>query len=191
MNENEKGVSILDTPYAKSFIHKLENRNKGEGSVFDLFTAMKDVDIFLKWLEPTITPEIMEAMKFMLGVADQEGKSVLVEGVGEIDKSIASFVEALNRRGFATLSSCSGLSKEHPNKKARMSGYLSFLNEGAEYLLSIKEICKELKLPCEEGKAYFKPSLTVQFIGDFDEEIENKWKSFEKKLCIKEGRESL
>ncbi|PLS19544.1 hypothetical protein CVD28_03760 [Bacillus sp. M6-12] len=183
MSKKNTGVSILDTPYAKEFIKKLENRNKNEGNILDMFTSMEDIDIFLEWIKPTVTPEILETMKFMLGVADQEGESVEVEGIGLIDLSIAPFIQKLNKEGYETLASCSGLMKEHPKTKSdRLSGYLSFLNNGGEHLSLIKKICDELELPCQESQAYFKPSLTVRFRGETDAEIEEKWKSFQSKL---------
>jgi hypothetical protein len=188
LGKQEKGVSILDTPYAKELINKIHNYKKEEGkSVFDLFSSMEDVHIFIKYVEPTYPPEVIDALKFKLGVADQEGDSIIVEGIGEIDKSIAPFIEKLNKKGFSTLASCSGILKEHPKQSDRMSGYLSFLNEGQEYLSFIRDTCEELSIPCEESEAYFKPSLTVRFRGETDEEIEKKWTDFEKFLFKKEG----
>lgn len=61
----------------------------------------------------------------------------VIEGIGEVDTSIASLVRLLNQLGFRTVYSCSGLWREHKNidpavNKLLVDGYiclsLEFLN---------------------------------------------------------------
>ena len=137
------------------------------------FKTMDEVEAFLESLKERTTDNEYEAFKTVLGLADQKGEYVEVQGIGKIDKSIAEFIEQLNRHGFRTLSSCSGLMKEHLHATERLTGYLSFLRgkEGKR----IFEICSALGLPAIENEVYLQPALTVQLTGESDDEIEEKW----------------
>lgn len=177
---------ILETDHAKTLIEKFKNHHPSHGNVTDLLESMEDVKIFLAWIEPTSSPELFKAMKFVLGMAEQEGEAVEVEGIGLIDKSIARLVEKLNQKGYVTLASCSGLLSEHPPKNEQMKGYLSFrAGDGKEAF--IESVAKRIGIPVERGKTYFEPSITIRITGEDDAEREKKWAEFEKALKREEG----
>lgn len=142
------------------------------------FQTMQEVEHFLESLKDQTTKEEYEAFKSALGLAEQKGEYLEVEGIGKIDKSIAGLIQALNKRGYRTLSSCSGLMHEHPHATERLTGYLSFLRdkEGEKIL----EICSALNLPVTEGEVYLQPALTVRLDGNTDNEVEEKWN----RLCV-------
>ncbi|WCK57588.1 hypothetical protein PP175_26345 (plasmid) [Aneurinibacillus sp. Ricciae_BoGa-3] len=104
-----------------------------------------------------------------------------IEGVGLIDISIAPFVEKLNREGFTTLASCSGLMHDHTIWTKREDGYLSFLYEEKNSQL-IKLISEQLDLEYSEGECYLKPAFTLRFRGNSDEAVREKWRIFEETL---------
>ena len=102
-----------------------------------------------------------------------------VEGVGKIDKSISGLIEFLNRKGFITLASCSGLKLDHDDKDLS-SGYISFdleksgqkLNELIETALSLE--CASI----EVGDCYFRESVTLRFTGKDENDLNKRWKIF-------------
>lgn len=147
------------------------------------FESMEEVEEYLEQIRKSCTPEEYLAMKKVLGLADQEGEYREVEGIGKIDRSIADLVEELNVHGFQTLSSCSGLGKEHPVDAKPESGYLSFTkNSKAE---QIEFVSKKLALPLWDGEVYLKPALTVTVQGENDKEIEKKWEMLRSELLDK------
>lgn len=172
---------ILETNHAKVLIEKLKTHHPSNGNMTELLESMEDVKIFLAWIEPTTPPELFNAMKFVLGMAEQEGIAEEVEGIGLIDRTIAPIIRKLNEQGYATIASCSGLSKDHPNQKETMKGYLSFESDKQRDVI-IEAVAERLGIPIEKGKTYFQPSITLRFLGQSDEEIERKWRSFDKEL---------
>ena len=137
------------------------------------FISMIEVEEMLERLKKTSTPDEYRAWQTVLGLAEQQGDYRVVEGIGKIDSSIADFIEELNQKGYQTLSSCSGLKKEHPKEAKPPTGYLSFLHDSnAE---QIAEVCAQLDFPVIEGEVYLKPAITVTLRGDTDKEMEEKW----------------
>ena len=100
-----------------------------------------------------------------------------VEGVGKIDQSISGLIEILNRKGFITLASCSGLKLDHDDKDLS-SGYISFdleksgqkLNELIEAALSLE--CASIEI----GDCYFRESVTLRFKGKDENDLNKRWK---------------
>lgn len=114
-------------------------------------------------------------IKMVLGVAEQAGDYVEVEGIGKIDVSIADFIQALNEQGFKTLSSCSGLAKEHTKLDIpyRLNGYVSFVPN--EKIKEVKKAGKKRDLLVKEEEVYLKPAISLYLEGKSDAEIEGKW----------------
>lgn len=181
MRENDTQNPNLETERAKVLIEKMKNHHPSHGNLMDLLESMEDVHIFLEWIKPTTSPELYNGIRLLLGMADQEGDAVKVEGVGLIDKSIAPLVGWLNREGYITLASCSGLLREHPKQKEQMKGYLSFRAGGLNEAM-IETVASRVGIPVETGMTYFEPSITIRITGENDEERERKWAEFEKSL---------
>lgn len=102
-----------------------------------------------------------------------------VEGVGKIDKSISGLIEFLNRKGFITLASCSGLKLDHDDKDLS-SGYISFDLEKSGQKLNVL-IETALSLECdsiEVGDCYFRESVTLRFKGEGESDLNKRWKIF-------------
>lgn len=90
-------------------------------------------------------------------------KSQYIEiGVGKIDRSIASLIEFLNKEGFVTLASCSGMKSDHVEKDIN-NGYISFdSDKSGEKLNDLMKIAKSLGLNfIEEGDCYFRKAITL------------------------------
>lgn len=144
------------------------------------FSSMKEVEEMLEEMKKSSSPEEYLALKKALGLAQQEGDYREVEGIGKIDRSIADFVEELNRNGYQTLSSCSGVRLEHPKNAEPASGYLSFIQDNRAN--QIEGVCRELGFSIREGEVYLKPALTVVIEGRTDDEIVEKWRSLHSAL---------
>lgn len=102
-----------------------------------------------------------------------------VEGVGKIDKSISGLIEILNRKGFITLASCSGLKSDHEDKDLS-SGYISFDLEKSGQKLNVL-IETALSLECasiEVGDCFFRESVTLRFKGEDENDLIKLWKIF-------------
>lgn len=102
-----------------------------------------------------------------------------VEGVGKIDQSISGLIEILNRKGFITLASCSGLKSDHDDKDLS-SGYISFDLEKSGQKLNVL-IETALSLECasiEVGDCYFRESVTLRFKGEDENDLIKLWKIF-------------
>jgi selenocysteine lyase/cysteine desulfurase len=154
----------------------------------DHFSSMDEVKNWLERMKPYCTPEQYEAFKFVMGLGEQEGEYIEIEGIGKIDKTIASFVQELNQMGFHTLASCSGILEEHPQQTERISGYLSFLFDKEQSKI-VKQFAKELGLIYQEGECYLKPAFTIRIKGETDEEIRNKWRQLNEKFKSIKGNE--
>lgn len=178
--------TILETERAKVLIEKMKKHHPAHGNVTDLLESMEDVKIFLEWIKPTTSPVLYDGMRRFLGMGDQEGEAVEVEGLGLIDASIAPLVRKLNRAGYVTLASCSGLMREHPQHQGQMKGYLSF-RAGTSNEAVIEFVAKQIGIPVEKGTTYFEPSFTIRITGENDEERERKWAKFEELLIQKEN----
>ena len=102
-----------------------------------------------------------------------------VEGVGKIDKSISGLIEFLNRKGFITLASCSGLKLDHDDNDLS-SGYISFdLEKSGQKLNTLKEIAESLVCASiEGGDCYFRESVTLMFQGEERSDLKRRWKIF-------------
>lgn len=102
-----------------------------------------------------------------------------VEGVGKIDKSISGLIEFLNRKGFITLASCSGLKLDHDDKDLS-SGYISFdLEKSGQKLKALIEVAESLECTSIEiGECYFRDSVTLRFKGEDEDDLNKRWKIF-------------
>lgn len=141
------------------------------------FSSMVEVEALLRDIKETHPPAEYEIWKKLLGFGEQQGDYRELPGIGKIDRSIADFVEALNDVGMETLSSCSGLQKEHPAEFELSGGYIAFLDN--DNRSRIEQVCRELDLPASQSEVYLKPALTVSVKGGNDVEMERLWKRFE------------
>lgn len=159
---------------------KKEERGKRMSKPFkasDYFSSMDKIEEMLEGLKKNCNEEEFLALQKALGLAEQEGVYREVEGIGKIDVSIADFIEELNTRGYRTLSSCSGISSEHPiGSDEGVNGYLSLLLDDKRE--EVEEVCRLLELPVAEGEIYLQPALTIRFKGETDGEIGEKWEKF-------------
>jgi hypothetical protein len=161
-----------------------EDRGKSMTKPFkasNYFSSMDEVEKMLDGLKKHLDDEEYQVFKKVLGLAEQEGVYREVEGIGKIDVSIADFIEELNARGYHTLSSCSGISSEHPIESDEgVNGYLSLLLDDKRE--DVEEVCRLLELPVTEGEIYLQPALTIRFNGETDGEIGEKWEQFRTNL---------
>lgn len=102
-----------------------------------------------------------------------------VEGVGKIDQSISGLIEILNRKGFITLASCSGLKSDHDDKDLS-SGYISFdLEKSGQKLNVLIKIAERLEwISVEEGDCYFRKAITLRFQGEDENDLKRCWNFF-------------
>jgi hypothetical protein len=70
-------------------------------------------------------------------------KTVKIEGIGEIDESIAKYIEYLNKFGYKTIFSCSGLACDHNNEVKE--GYIYFMCS-EDKVSEIEKISKKLNI---------------------------------------------
>lgn len=139
----------------------------------DKFSSMEEVKEFLDKEKNNFTEEEYSLIKKVLGMGEQEGDSLLVEGIGEIDKSIVPLIKSLNDKELKTLSSCSGVFSEHPSWEEEQNGYIAFHLIHSE---EVKLAADELGLVYSEGETYFNPSCTIRVEGDDDTKMQ-KWSS--------------
>jgi hypothetical protein len=88
---------------------------------------------------------------------------------GEIDYSIAGLVDNINKAGFKSIYSCSGLKKDHPNREIKPDGgYISFLIQENELdaIAWIKNAAHRFNLTVEHTKISKKPALVVRIDKD-------------------------
>ena len=104
---------------------------------------------------------------------------VEVEGVGKIDKLISGLIEFLNRKGFITLASCSGLKLDHDDNDIN-SGYISFdLEKSGQRLKAFIETALSLEFASiEVGECYFRDSVTLRFQSEDENDLNKLWKIF-------------
>ncbi len=89
--------------------------------------------------------------------------------VGEVDYSIADIVEKINRAGFVSKYSCSGLMKDHPFKGVKPDGaYISFLYDENEddRIRAIENAAETLDLTVERSRFSRRPALVVRVDKD-------------------------
>ena len=112
-----------------------------------------------------------------MGLLDNQGVSRVVEIDGksiEIDCYIAPIVEELNRRGFKTLSCCSGLDEEHENVEYKPDkGYISFVFDVKLYDYLQNKLGNSYVV--KQSEAYLTPSIYVEVSGINDTEKKEKW----------------
>ena len=87
----------------------------------------------------------------------------------EIDYSIADIVEKINKAGFKSKFSCSGLKKDHPFKDVNYDGgYISFFHHenNLEALAFIEETAKSLRLTAEYCSISRLPALVIRIDKD-------------------------
>ena len=88
---------------------------------------------------------------------------------GEIDYSIAGLVDSINKAGFKSNYSCSGLKKDHPNREIKPDGgYISFLIQENELdaIAWIKNVAHRFNLTVEQTKISKRPALVVRIDKD-------------------------
>lgn len=88
---------------------------------------------------------------------------------GEVDYSIANLVDGINKAGFKSVYSCSGLKKDHPNCEIKPGrGYISFLIQDNELdaIAWIKNAAHRFNLSVEHTTIKNKPALVVRIDKD-------------------------
>ncbi|MDF3001416.1 MAG: hypothetical protein K0Q48_1535 [Bacillota bacterium] len=88
---------------------------------------------------------------------------------GEVDYSIANLVDGINKAGFKSVYSCSGLKKDHPNRETKPGGgYISFLIQDNELdaIAWIKNAAHRFNLSVEQTTINSKPALVVRIDKD-------------------------
>ncbi|QOX62539.1 hypothetical protein FRZ06_03865 [Anoxybacterium hadale] len=88
---------------------------------------------------------------------------------GEIDYSIANLVDGINKAGFKSVYSCSGLKKDHPNCEIKPGGgYISFLiqDNDLDAITWIKNAAHRFSLSVEHTYINNKPALVVRIDKD-------------------------
>lgn len=128
---------------------------------------MDEVKKYCEQFKPFVTEKEYKLLEQILGIAEQEGLYIEIEGIGKIDKYIAPYIKKLNDIGLTTLACCSGLQEDHPETKVS-SGYISFLYSD-QTKHTIQPIAKTLNLQYGEGECYLQPSITVYFKASSDE----------------------
>jgi hypothetical protein len=144
----------------------------------------KDMNEVKYYLENTIKPrcktiEEYKAFATILGFGEPEGIMTHLEGIGEVDISFADLIKLLIDEGYQTLSSCSGLIKDHPSwthEKNRV-GFIAVLDDEDWFKKQLfKEIGERLDLEYSEGECYLKSSYSLyQKIKGDDETVQGKW----------------
>lgn len=141
------------------------------------FKSMDEVKSFAAEMKSQLDAEGYRALLFLLGLLDNQGVSRVVEIDGksiEIDCYIAPIVEELNRRGFKTLSCCSGLDEEHENVDYKSDvGYISFVFDVKLYDYLQNKLGNSYVV--KQSEAYLTPSIYVEVSGINDTEKKEKW----------------
>lgn len=141
------------------------------------FKSMDEVKSFAAEMKSQLDAEGYRALLFLLGLLDNQGVSRVVELDGksiEIDCYIAPIVEELNRRGFKTLSCCSGLDEEHENVDYKSDvGYISFVFDAKLYDYLQNKLGNSYVV--KQSEAYLTPSIYVEVSGINDTEKKKKW----------------
>lgn len=87
----------------------------------------------------------------------------------EIDYSISEIVESINKAGFKSKYSCSGLKKDHPFKDVKHDGaYISFLHRdnSVNVLDIIKNAALRLNMTVEQCRINQRPALVIRIDKD-------------------------
>lgn len=87
----------------------------------------------------------------------------------EVDYSIADIVESINKAGFISKFSCSGIKKDHPLKDVSYDGgYISFFHHDNDRkaLAFVEQAAKSLNLTAEYCSISQLPALTVRIDKD-------------------------
>ncbi|SHJ11203.1 hypothetical protein [Parasporobacterium paucivorans] len=149
----------------------------------DYFKTMEEVKAYVEGQRPYLSDEEYKSLKLATGLNEQMGKHVEIEGVGQIDKTIAPIIILLNQCGYCTNSSCSGLKSEHEEwKDYDFRGYIAVVDDGDEIKKNkLRDIVSALPFSFEEEEVYLKQAYIVRVSGT-DEHKNKSWEMLQKKL---------
>ena len=159
-----------------------------------LLKDMEEVEKIVKWAELQFPRDVVDDLRFLLGLYPNEGVSKLVELNGAevpVDASIADGVYRINQAGYRTLACCSGIVEEHRGAKyARTCGYLALAYD--ERLLSALILeAERLGIVAEESETYLQRSIRIAVNGETDKVIREKWDAlfcFLERISERSGR---
>lgn len=133
-------------------------------------------------IKPHIPSDLLEII-LVYGALKNSGESetLLLDGIEvQIDKSIAGIILDLTAAGYRTVSSCSGVRAEHPTNSPYVvdGGSLGIYRE-EESLRRIRSLEGELHslgvTINYDGSAYFEPAIILDFFGETDDILKEKW----------------
>jgi hypothetical protein len=107
--------------------------------------------------------EVMRVVRNSRGVQTRE---LVVDGKswGWVDAGLAEVLERINKAGYQSAQSCSGLQRDHEHKQTTTGGYISWfasdLNE--EQVEAIEVAASKAGLVCKHSDLFFAPAISVR-----------------------------
>lgn len=149
----------------------------------DYFKTMDEVKAYVESQRAVLSDEEYKALKLATGLNEQMGVFEELDGIGQVDRTIAPIIALLNQHGYITNSSCSGLKSEHEEwKKYEFRGYIAVIDDGNETRKRfIRDLVTGLPFTYEEEEVYLQPAYTIRVAGS-DEIKTEAWKQLLKRL---------